>query len=621
MLAHSLPVQAHAFLVRTSPANGERLASSPSSLELQFSEAAAGQVEVNLRTAGGVRVDLGPRRVGGQDLVAQYDVPRLPDGIYLVSWRAVALDGHLSVGEFAFGVGSGIGEIPIAAGATGSATSWPATAVHLLFIVALLTAFGGLLAEWFLGTGSNTSKLVFPAGWLLAVGLVGAIAQVGWELSNLQGAVTASLVLQQRGVGFGLLEIASTAYGWWLLGLRRTRRLAIAPLSLAVLAAALAGHPGSFDPWWGAIASVAHLIAISVWLGGLLYVGLLSFRRRDLLFGTVRRYSRVALLAALAAVVSGLVVAFAELSNPRDLLDTWYGRVLDAKVAVVSAALLFALVASQRLKRPSLAPDASNLSGLVRAEGVTVVGAIMIASVLATLPAPSGLRPVTDLLGAPFPEDGYYQAGLAGNLAVYLAATQKQLQVRVVAPSGTEAAGSRIELTGRSPDGTMVSFFPRSCGPGCVSTTFDWVPGATTVWVEAAAPRWLGGQAVFSVNWPPPPAGQAAVDRVVATMRAVAKVDFVERVTSGPGSQASTTNSMTGAEFMAQEIYAAGGSAGVHAGPTADGGEVITLFVQGSYIWYSLETRAGRLEHEQIVSPGHLIIRDFRYPAASTLPG
>ena len=619
--AQALPVQAHAFLIRTSPAQGERLASSPSNLQLQFSEAAAAQVDVSMQSAGGAQVDLGPRRVSSQGLVAQYDVPPLADGIYLVSWRVVALDGHLSVGEFAFGVGSSIGEIPSATGATGSTSSWPATAAHLLFIVTLLTAFGGLLAQRFLGVAGNATQVMFPVGWLLPASLVGALAQVALEFGDLHVVVTASLIFQQRALGFGLLEIAGVAYGWWLLGLSGTRRLAIAPLSVTVVAAGLAGHPGSFDPWWGAIASLAHLFAISVWLGGLLYVGLLSFRHRNLLLGTLRRYSRVALWAAVAAAGSGLVVAFAELSNPGDLITTWYGRVLDAKIAVVATALLLALVARQRLSRLSPGSNASNLSRLVRVEGVTLVAATMIASVLATLPAPSGLRPVTDLLGAPFPEDGYYQAGLAGNLAVYLTVTPTQLQVRVVTPSGTQADGSRIDITGRAPDGTTVSFFPRSCGPGCVSTAFDWVLGATTVWVEAAAPGWRGGQVVFTVDWPPPPAGQTALDQVVATMRHVSKVDFVERVTSGPGSQASTTNSMTGEGFVAQELYAAGGSTGVHAMPTADGGQVITLFLQGSFIWYSLETHGARLQHEEIVSPGHLIIRDFRYPDDPTLPG
>lgn len=620
IVAQAQTVLAHAFLVRTSPAQGVRLASSPSHLELQFSEAVARQAEVGMRSATGARVDLGPRRSTDQGLVAQYDVPPLADGIYLVSWRAVALDGHLSVGEFAFGVGSVSGAIPSASGATGSVSSWPATGVHLLFILTLLTAFGGLLAERFVGVPDKTQVMPFPAGWLLGLSFLGALAQVGWQIASLPGPFTPALLLQQRALAFALLEIGGVAYGWWLLGLRGTRQVAIAPLSLAVLAAALAGHPGSFDPWWASIANLAHLLAISVWLGGLVFIGLVSFRRRDLLRRAVARHSRVALVAAGAAVLSGLVVAVAELGNPRDLIDSWYGRVLDAKVAVVAAALLLALAARRRLRRTSPGPNSGALSGLVRAEGILVVFAIMIASVLATLPAPRGLQTAIDLLGAPFPEDGYYQAALAGNLAVYLAATDQQLQVRVVTPSGTEAGGSRIELTGRSPDGTTVSFYPRGCGPGCVSTDFDWVPGVTTIWVDATAPHWRGGRAELTVNWPPPSAGQAALDQMVATMRKVPKVDFVEHVTSGPGSQVSTADSMTGELYMAQELYAAGGSIGVRAELMANGDEVITLFVEGSVIWYSLEGRAGRLQHEQIVSPGHLIIRDFRYPEATVLP-
>ena len=45
-----------------------------------------------------------------------------------------------------------------------------------------------------------------------------------------------------------------------------------------------------------------------------------------------------------------------------------------------------------------------------------------------------------------------------------------------------------------------------------------------------------------------------------------------------------------------------------------NGLQLITLYIAGSSIWYSLEARDGRLLQEQIVSPGHLITRQFRYP-------
>ena len=60
------------------------------------------------------------------------------------------------------------------------------------------------------------------------------------------------------------------------------------------------------------------------------------------------------------------------------------------------------------------------------------------------------------------------------------------------------------------------------------------------------------------------------------------------------------------------ELYAAGGTSGVRPWP---GGSGLTLFVPGSYVWYSLGTdSAGRIVSEVVVSPGHLIERQFRYP-------
>jgi len=110
--------------------------------------------------------------------------------------------------------------------------------------------------------------------------------------------------------------------------------------------------------------------------------------------------------------------------------------------------------------------------------------------------------------------------------------------------------------------------------------------------------------------WPPEPEDPALVDAVVRAMRGVLTVAFSEHVSSGPGTGAAYQASMTGEQFVGQELYAAGGASGVRPWPGATGSRGLTFFVPGSYVWYSLGTDAsGRILSEAIVSPGHLIER------------
>jgi copper resistance protein C len=103
-----LPTQAHARLIRSSPASGAQLAAPPERIDLWFSELLEdgfNAVEV-VRTAdlaAATRTNLvqGPPTVDRDDrthLVAP--VQRLASGSYAVEWRVLSRDGHSATGRF-----------------------------------------------------------------------------------------------------------------------------------------------------------------------------------------------------------------------------------------------------------------------------------------------------------------------------------------------------------------------------------------------------------------------------------------------------------------------------------------------------------------------------------------
>src|SRR5437588_4807200 len=147
LLAALLPASAgaHSFLVRSDPQAGSRLTSSPRTLTLYYSEAfVRGSERVGIRRVGGGSIALAaPASVGA--VIRQPLPPRLR-GVFVVSWRVLSDDGHISLGEFAFAVGAG-GALPASVSRSSGGTSWSDVAATWLFFAGLALALGGVVSE------------------------------------------------------------------------------------------------------------------------------------------------------------------------------------------------------------------------------------------------------------------------------------------------------------------------------------------------------------------------------------------------------------------------------------------------------------------------------------------
>ncbi len=136
--------------------------------------------------------------------------------------------------------------------------------------------------------------------------------------------------------------------------------------------------------------------------------------------------------------------------------------------------------------------------------------------------------------------------------------------------------------------------------------------------------EWPGGVVRFAVPWPPAPEDPHLLTRVIDTMRVQLEISMTERVSSGPGMTAGPYPvRFTGPQFVAQEVYEAGGAVDVRPLPAGRDRRVLTLYLPGSAMWYRLEVDPqNRLQTETILKPGHLIERTFRYgPRAGATAG
>jgi len=382
------PAAAHAVLLRTDPSPQTTVKTPPSAVTLEFSEAvevAFGAVRVF--DVDGKRVDRGKIETtnGRRDVVVPAS---LPGGTYTVTWRVVSADGHPVHGGFQFYVGAPSTISPVAIkGDTGAGrvVGWGYGAVRFTWFAALLALIGLVVVRRFVwtpalrdaGLADSLAADRFRRRFNRALPGAWAVLVVAWLLTlwfegasisglGLAGSARWTVLRQVLKTGFGRSWLAGFGFilvtGLPVAGLTRRNGLfgarpqtwlsALAASAVGIaLSVADIGHASTEShPRIGVPSVALHLLAVSVWVGGLAALVLLGASawsavaaedRNRLLRRLVPRFSRVALLTVAVVVATGVVNAVLDLAYLSDLWRTTYGRVLSAKIILLAAALAF----------------------------------------------------------------------------------------------------------------------------------------------------------------------------------------------------------------------------------------------------------------------------------------
>ncbi|MBV9789066.1 MAG: copper resistance protein CopC, partial [Chloroflexi bacterium] len=100
--------QAHASLVESTPAANSVVVEAPPTAQIRYTEPLdESYSRAELLNEAGERVSTTPSRVDpNDDYVMLLDLPPLPEGRYVIQWRALSTaDGHTSQGTVSFGIG------------------------------------------------------------------------------------------------------------------------------------------------------------------------------------------------------------------------------------------------------------------------------------------------------------------------------------------------------------------------------------------------------------------------------------------------------------------------------------------------------------------------------------
>jgi copper transport protein len=385
VVALAAPAFAHAQLESTNPAPGAVLTGTPNAITLEFSEPVTVALGgIRLFDENGDRIATDPPTKPAGNTVSTETRGKLANGSYVVTWRVTSADTHPIQGAFTFQIGTG-----------GNATGRDVTSLADRLLadqrgtevvgdawgVARFLAFAGIavligsvafcVAVWSRARTFRAARVITYSG----LGVLAFATLAGFLL---QGPYAAGLGLSHVFDTALWRDVAATRFGTvWLarLGLLavafvlvrmlfarsdRTRLptwwLVVAGAAAVAIAAtpALAGHSTTGEYVGLALfASVVHVLAMSVWLGGLVLMAVVVLRgneieeRRDV----VLDFSFVATWCVLALIASGAFQTWRQVRNLDALRDTDFGHILVVKLVVFALMGVFALFSREIVGR------------------------------------------------------------------------------------------------------------------------------------------------------------------------------------------------------------------------------------------------------------------------------
>ena len=393
------PAAAHAHLARADLAPDSHLLVPAGTYRFWFDEPinpALSRVLIrDVATGRQLNLDTGRQNAtNGEELDLTLQAA-LRDGQYSVTWTSdSAQDGHILHGSYLFTAGgtgaaapsAASGEIAAPSSASLDSTSLALAAIHWLVLVAAALWTGALALDLLVllparRRADHTSALALEAarrtGLVVRMGLLGSLAAAiaelcgqayaaaGWSGltdrqvlgDTLNSHYGTAWILRAAALALTLLVLGAGPSGAGKAGRERSslpeRSLrAAGALGLAfLLLLAVSGHAAAVPSL--VVTSVLldwlHLIAMSVWVGGMAAIALLLLPdlgvgagggRGLALLSLLDRYSPAAYLALATAAVSGMFAAQVHLDSLDALTGTAYGHFLLIKLALIAELLL-----------------------------------------------------------------------------------------------------------------------------------------------------------------------------------------------------------------------------------------------------------------------------------------
>ncbi|EMK3849878.1 copper resistance protein CopC [Listeria innocua] len=360
-------VSAHAYLENSNPADQSHIKTAPEKVTLVFNEEIEADFPlIEVKDSSGKRVETGKTAVSKKnDHMVEASLPaELKADVYSVSWRVVSADGHAVSGVISFKLGD--------TKATFQSTEVPSNAFDLqissvqkAILYIGFSLFIGMLV-FGLGLYPRKEQLTAKITTRLKKIIWFAIAFLGTALLMqlfVQTSITTGVSISESFQPDKLAAFLTTKTGYiWLSELISWLVLVIftvimvrknkqwswfalltesALIGYLIFAKAQNGHAAaSADKIVSITADMLHMIAASVWVGGILVL-LFVLPKTGKAREVWSRFAIIAIIAVASILVSGLLMAVMNIGQMSNLFTTNYGKILLFKIGLF---LLMALL-------------------------------------------------------------------------------------------------------------------------------------------------------------------------------------------------------------------------------------------------------------------------------------
>ncbi len=397
----SVPAAAHAYLITSSPADGDVLKAAPDRIILHFNEAVE-PLALTLVDPKGDVISLEASREPAAQI--NFLPPKqMGRGTHLISWRVMSADGHAISGSLVFSIGQ-VSSGPALAPSSKTRLAAPLIMARFILLSSLALGAGGIFfLVWLGNTGADhgRARVLFlaasVAGLYAGTGLIGLSGLDAHEkdIADLLDMLMWRTGLRTPYATSAILIFITAIAG--IAALNKTRfagSFACITLAAAAASIAVSSHARLAPPLWlTPLAIWLHAGAIILWLGALIPLAVSisspSFRQ------TLRRFSRLALPAYMTILITGALLAFVQSNELRTLFDSPWGQLLAAKLVLVSIITGLAIVNRYRL---SLIDERSTalLRRNIYAEIALALCVLLIASAWRITPPPRALAIETE---------------------------------------------------------------------------------------------------------------------------------------------------------------------------------------------------------------------------------
>jgi copper transport protein len=367
VLGGAVPASAHAALLKTTPGESLTVRTPPAQVALEFSEGVL-LSDDSIRVLGpdGRRVDTGkPHPTAGSTTAAVSLRSGLKDGTYTVAWKAVSADSHPVAGAFTFNIGraskttvalpqqdAGGGIVGTLYG-IGRYISYAAFALLVGVSVFLgvcwprgaqLRPMQRLVAGAWAAMAAATLALLMLRGPYANGGSLGDALDLGGIRNALDTRPGAALLSRLLLLAAGAVFIA-VMFGTYAKREDPVERQDLA-WGLGIGGVVVAGGLAST---WSMVEhasvgiqanismplDVLHLLAMAVWLGGLVALLTALFKGLAIEREAVQRFSRIGFISVVTLVATGVYQSWRQVGSWNALVSTGYGQLLCVKIGLV----------------------------------------------------------------------------------------------------------------------------------------------------------------------------------------------------------------------------------------------------------------------------------------------